>query len=90
MKVKNNRLYPYPVLSQGHDDYVDNRFYPNDLSFEYDSEIATIKANIIIGDEIIKSLISNESISLNCHVECSTTKYRKIFKIVLCDFDARI
>ena len=81
MKVKNNRLYPYPVLSQYHDDYIDNSFYPNDLSFEHDSETATIKTNIVIGDEMIKSFISDGSISLNCHVECSTTKYRKIFKI---------
>ena len=81
MKVKNNRLYPYPVLSQDHDDYVDNSFYPNDLSFEHDSETATIKTNIVIGDEMIKSFISDGSISLNCHVECSTTKYRKVFKI---------
>ena len=81
MKVKNNRLYPYPVLSQDHDDYVDNSFYPNDLSFEHDSETATIKANIVIGDELIKSLIGDGSVSLNCHIECSTTKYRKVFKI---------
>lgn len=81
MKVKNNRLYPYPVLSQDHDDYVDNSFYPNDLSLEHDSETATIKTNIVIGDDMIKSFISDGSISLNCHVECSTTKYRKVFKI---------
>ena len=81
MKVKNDRLYPYPVLSQSHDDYVDNSFYANDLTLEHDSETATIKADIVIGDSEIKSLICDESISLNCHVECSTTKYRKVFRI---------
>lgn len=81
MKVKNNRLYPYPVLSQDHDDYIDNSFYTDGLSLEHDSETATIKTKIVIGDEMIKSLICDGDISLNCHVECSTTKYRKAFKI---------
>lgn len=81
MKVKNNRLYPYPVLSMYHDDYKDNTFNAEDIELSYDSETATVEGEIIINDETIKDLIANGFIRLYCHIECSTTKFRKIYEV---------
>ena len=42
MKVRTNKLFPYPVLSEFNDSYVDNLF-TCETTFEYDSEIAYFK-----------------------------------------------
>ena len=81
MKVKNNRLYPYPILSTNHDDYKNNKFDVEDLEFSYDSVLATVEGKIKIDDETVNNLVAKDSVCLFCHIECSTTKYRKIFKV---------
>lgn len=81
MKVKNNRLYPYPILSINHDDYKDNTFDVEELELSYDSVTATVEGIVKINDETINNLILDNSIGLFCHIECSTTKYRKIFQV---------
>lgn len=85
MKVKNNRLYPYPVLSEEHDDYIDNTFKVENLLLEHDSETAEITGSVVIADETIKNFLRTNKVSLFCHVECSTTKFRQIFQI---DFES--
>lgn len=87
MKVKNNRLFPYPVLSVNHDDYLDNYFAAEDLSLEYDLLEATVKCKIVINDVLIKKLIEQGNISLCCHIECPTTKFRKVYKINYFDME---
>ena len=81
MKVKNNRLYPYPVLSVEHDDYIDNTFEAVKCDVSDDSEDVRLECSIAINDEIIKDLIKKDVVGLFCHIECSNTKYRKAFRI---------
>lgn len=81
MKVKNNRLYPYPVLSVEHDDYIDNTFKAVKCVVSDDSVDVRLECSIAINDEIIKDLIKKDVVGLFCHIECSNTKFRKAFKI---------
>lgn len=82
MKVRNNRLYPYPVYSKTLNHYVNNSFnVETDLTF--DSEKAYINLNIDISDSVLLEMLKNNDIGLYTHVECSVTKYRKLFEIPL-------
>ena len=82
MKVRNNRLYPYPVYSKSLNHYVNNSFnVETDLTF--DSEKAYINLNIDISDSVLLEMLKNNDIGLYTHVECSVTKYRELFEIPL-------
>lgn len=80
MKVNKNRIYPYPIYSELTDDYIENDFAV-DAEIEYDSEIATITLNLSLVNEDIRDLIENTLVGLYCHIECSSTKYRKLFEL---------
>lgn len=81
MKIKQDRLYPYPVYSQYSDDYKDNRF-TCDVDLEYDSETASVKLEIVISDDKLYELVEDNNIGIYCHIECSSTKYRELFEII--------
>lgn len=80
MRVRKNRIYPYPVLSVLSDNFLNNRFL-SDIVLEYDSEIATVLVKTDIDDEAIIALLKQELIKLFLHIECSVTKYRSAFEI---------
>jgi len=80
MKVRNSRLYPYPIYSSSTQDYIDNKFEV-ERQLQYTSETATIQCKINIPNGEILDLITNNKIGLYCHVECSVTKYRQLFEI---------
>ena len=80
MKIRRNRIYPYPVLSTLSDNFINNTFI-SDMQFEYDSVVATITIRNTIEDQEIVSFISKGLVKLFCHVECSVTKYRNAFEI---------
>ena len=76
------KLYPYPVLANFNDDYVDSKFnvfviiqsFPNELLIQFKPEL---------NNAGIKALIDNNSASCYVHIECSLTSYRKIVKVPL-------
>ena len=76
------KLYPYPVLANFNDDYVDSKFnifviiqsFPNELLIQFKPEL---------NNAGIKTLIDNNSASCYVHIECSLTSYRKIVKVPL-------
>lgn len=82
MRVRTNKLFPYPVLSEYSDSYKDNTFLC-DTSFEYDSVTAYIKLKFTLNDQTIKVLLKNDKIGLFFVVDCSETKYRELFPIFL-------
>lgn len=86
MKVRTNRLYPYPVLSNYVSDFTNNKF---DVSrdIEYDSLNATIILKASIEDKTILKMIEDGKIGLFCNVECSVTKFRYMFEIPYDKFD---
>lgn len=76
------KLYPYPVLANFNDDYVDSKFnvfviiqsFPNELLIQFKPEL---------NNAGIKALIDNNSAICYVHIECSLTSYRKIVKVPL-------
>jgi len=82
MRIKTNRIYPYPIYSEFKDDYKNNRFLV-DPNIEYDSENAVITLDVTLEDEKIFDLVENNVVGFFCHVECSSTKYRKMTQVFL-------
>lgn len=82
MRIRSNRLYPYPILCTNSLDYSDNSFNAN-IDIEYDSEIATILIEIELGDAEIGKLIREREVWIYCHLDSPTTKYREIFEVEL-------
>lgn len=82
MRIRTNRIYPYPIYSVFSSDYINNNFTA-DIDIEYDSEIATVLINITLDDVELKKLLENGKIGLYCHLDSPGTKYRDIFEIRL-------
>lgn len=82
MKVRTNKLFPYPVLSVFSDSYKDNVFLC-DTTFEYDSVTAYFKLHYNLNDEGMKKLLIEGKVGLFFIVDCSETKYRELFKVTL-------
>lgn len=82
MKVRTNKLFPYPVLSEFNDSYNDNSF-SCESSFEYDSVTAFLKFKYNLIDEQIISLLNENKIGLYFVIDCSETKYRELFPVEL-------
>ena len=82
MKVRNNRLYPYPVYTTSLNHYIDNNFVV-DTDLSYDSEKAYVELKVNISDPKIISMIKNNELGIYTHIECSVTKYRELFEIGL-------
>lgn len=86
MKVRTNRLYPYPVLSNSTNDFINNKFEVI-RDIEYDSKIATIIIKANIEDQTILRFIKEGKIGLFCNIECSVTKYRYMFEVPFENFN---
>lgn len=80
MKIKNSRLYPYPVLSELLDDYVDNTFNVEVL-ISQEIDIFKFNVNVKLTNSDMLKIIETNKAKLYMHVECSTTKYRGSFVI---------
>lgn len=76
------KLYPYPVLANFNDDYVDSKFninviiqsFPNELIIQFKPEL---------DNDGIKELIEKEMAYCCVHIECALTSYRKIVQVPL-------
>lgn len=76
------KLYPYPVLANFNDDYVDSKFniiviiqsFPNELIIQFKPEL---------DNDGIKELIEKDMAYCCVHIECSLTSYRKIVQVPL-------
>lgn len=82
MRIRTNRIYPYPIFCCDSKDYEKKRF-ESSVDIEYDMVNATVLLNLVIEDEIIQGLIKQKKISVNCMIDCPRTKYREVFMIEL-------
>lgn len=79
------RLYPYPVLQEGTDDYINSSFTFNLIDLSQDNNFLTMDSNLYLkiesqlDDLNLKEYLKKGDIELLAHVECSQTNYRKIF-----------
>ena len=71
------KLYPYPILADFNNDYIDSQFniavivqsYPNELCLEFRPEL---------NNSGIKTLINNNQAYYAVHIECALTSFRKL------------
>lgn len=77
MEIK-NRLFPYPVLCEDTDDYIDGSFSVNTeiLSQDINSLILGFKMNL--DNPGLKKLISSGYAEYIIHIECSKTAFRTV------------
>lgn len=84
MRVRTNKLFPYPVLSEANDSYKDNTF-SCETAFSYDSVTAFLSFQYSINDKVILELLKTNAVGLYFEIECSETKYRELFRVSLDD-----
>lgn len=82
MKVRTDKLFPYPVLSVDNDSYINNNF-TCETTFEYNSVTAFLKFQYELSDEIVLKLIEKNEFGLYFIIDCSETKYRQLFSVKL-------
>lgn len=75
--VIKNRLYPYPVLAEFNDDYIDSLFRTEVIDTREGFEIVFKVQSLLENDELRKMIREGDA-ELLYHVECSRTGYRKI------------
>ncbi len=76
MEIK-NRLFPYPVLSEDTDDYVDSSFSV-EVSVEQGLNDITFTFSINLDNTGVQSLVNHGDAHFAIHLECSKTSYRKL------------
>lgn len=84
MRVRTNKLFPYPVLSEFNDSYKDNTF-SCETNFEYDSVNGFFTFSYSLNDEKILKFLKEGKVGLYFVVDCSETKYRELFSVELDD-----
>ena len=74
-----HRLFPYPVLAEFLDGYVDNKFI-SEASIEKIRNTITFRLESIIENKTLKNLIENDKARYMFHIECPQTSYREVIK----------
>lgn len=82
MRIRTNRIYPYPVYSVFSSDYHDNSFFA-DADLEYNSDNATLSLDVTLNDVELKKLIDCNIVGLYCHLDSPVTKFRDVFEVIL-------
>ena len=75
--MKISTFYPYPVLYENNDDYVNSSFNTKLEVNESFGEVA-VRAFFDLNDEVIETLISSGACSFAIHIECGQTSYRDL------------
>ena len=79
MKINADRLFPYPMLAEGRDDYKTCKFDAK-IKPSYDAaDNLILESNFSTDCAEIKNLIADGSAEYLLHVECPATIYRETF-----------
>ena len=82
MKIRNSRMFSYPILSDMYDDYKNSTFKIN-VTAKKNSKKMKVTIIPTITCPAIIDLISKNFAELVVHFECGRTRYRKIQKLDL-------
>lgn len=82
MKIRNTRIFPYPVLSSMYDDYINCNFNI-DVKAKKGKKRIYIEIVPTINSETLSSLIRNDVAEIIVHFECGRTRYRTTKKLNL-------
>lgn len=80
MEIK-NRLFPYPVLCEENDDYIDCSF---SISMSLKEELKDLVFDLdvsIENNEELSWLVRDGKVNVIVHVECSNTSFRRLYTI---------
>lgn len=75
-----NRLFPYPVLCEDTDDYVEGEFYVEAKLIEQGLNDILIQFNMHLNNLGLQNLINSGRAEYVIHMECSNTAFRTIIK----------
>jgi hypothetical protein len=75
-----NRLFPYPVLCEDTDDYVDGDFYVEAKLVEQGLNDILIQFDMHLENSGLQSLINTGKAEFVIHMECSNTAFRTVIK----------
>lgn len=89
MKLKTD-MFPYPVLHEELDDYVNSLFDVNIQLFEETPFKTIYKISFELLDEKLTSLIKDNLACFAVHVEGEASSYRKLFKLSKSETDIEI
>lgn len=89
MKLRQNKGFPYPVLSPYTDDYEKSSF-SNEITGSVIGYECALRLKATLNDDVIKQLIDHGDAVLAYHIECSQTGYRKIYEATSFDEEHRI
>lgn len=71
------KLYPYPVLTDFNDDYIESNF-DMEVSISKSPNKITIGVNTLLDNDGIKNLIQEGFAKYCLHIECPLTSFRKM------------
>lgn len=77
--VLSSKLYPYPVLNEFSNDYVESEF-TLDISCRKLKKSLEFNFEVFLTDIAISELIDSEAAEIVIHIECPQTCYRKLYK----------
>lgn len=82
MRIKSNRLFTYPILTNMNDDYIGSEFKSIVKAVK---KVRTLEMTIEceLNNKELNSLLNEDKIEIICHIECPKTKLRYIEKIQL-------
>lgn len=73
-----NRLFPYPVLSEDSDDYIDSSFNVTADVLDKNINSIVLKFTISLDNKGLKRLIDKGLAEYIIHIECSNTAFRTV------------
>lgn len=76
-----NELFSYPILSDFNEDYISSKFEVKYSIHTRNFQTQILKIDILLEDKIIESYLNKNIAQLIIHIECSTTSYRKAYKL---------
>ena len=76
--VIKDRLFPYPVLCEDTDDYVEGSFHSNIELVNSDAVVTDLRFNIELNNPGLRALISRGQAKYVIHLECSNTAFRTV------------
>ncbi len=79
MEIK-NRLFPYPVLCEDTDDYVEGEFYVEAKLVEQGLNDILVQFDMHLDNPGLQSLINSGKAEFVIHMECSNTAFRTVIK----------
>lgn len=79
MEIK-NRLFPYPVLCEDTDDYIDGEFYVDTSIVEQGLNDILVKFEMNLENPGLQELISKGMAEYVIHIECSDTAFRTVIR----------